>query len=77
MAQRRLEEQVILADIGQGEARDLVDAQQDLVEAQNSAAAALTEYILSGLALYRDMELIRVTEEGITIDSTPLEEDTP
>ncbi len=39
-------------------------------------AAAFTEYIPAGLALYRNMELIRVTEERIEVDTPPLEETT-
>ncbi len=52
--------------------RAVVEAQEALVTAQNGASAALTEYIFPGIALYRDMELIRMTQDENTIDSTPL-----
>ena len=46
----------------------MLESQEDLVQAQNDASAALTDYILAGLFLYRDMELLQIAEAGIDID---------
>ena len=38
----------------------------------DAAARDLTNYILSGISLYLDMELLRVTEKGIEVERGPL-----
>ena len=43
------------------------EAQESLLSAQNTLAAALTDTILAGLFLYRDMELIEVTDSGVEV----------
>jgi outer membrane protein TolC len=78
--ERRVESSELSLEAGRANTRDVLEAQEDLVAAQNAAASALTEYILSGLALYRDMELVRVEDDSIRIDTTLLtggEENTP
>jgi len=81
LAERRVESSELQLDAGRVETRDVLESQDALIEAQNLATSALTTYILSGLALYRDMELVRVTEAGVEIDTAPLverlSEDTP
>ncbi|NNE90351.1 MAG: TolC family protein [Verrucomicrobiales bacterium] len=64
LALRRLEEQVILADIGQGEARDLVDAQRDLVDAQNQRTATVVTHTLARLRLWQDMGILYINGDG-------------
>jgi outer membrane protein TolC len=80
LAQRRVESAQLNLEAGRASTRDVLEAQEDLLAARNAASGALTEYIVSGLALYRDMELVRVTESGIELDTAPLDEaigDTP
>ncbi len=64
LAQRRLEEQVLLAELGQGEARDLVDAQRDLVNAQNQRTATLVTHTLARLRLWQDMGILYINKDG-------------
>ncbi len=64
LANRRLEEQLLLSELGQGEARDLVDAQEDLVDAQNLRTGALVDYTLARLRLWRDMGILYIKPDG-------------
>lgn len=64
LATRRLEEQLLLAELGKGEARDLVDAQNDLVNAQNQRTSTVVDHTLARLRLWRDMGILYVNEDG-------------
>ena len=43
-----------------------------MLSAQNSATSALIDYTLERLALFRDMELLRVDGAGIRMDESLL-----
>tara|TARA_R110000850_G_scaffold22504_13_gene66657 strand:+ start:302 stop:1930 length:1629 start_codon:yes stop_codon:yes gene_type:complete len=64
LADRRLEEQKLLAELGKGEARDLVDAQNDLVNAQNQRTSTLVDHTLARLRLWRDMGILYISDDG-------------
>lgn len=64
LAARRLEEQLLLGELGRGEARDLVDAQEDLVDAQNQRTATLIDHTLARLRLWRDMGILYIKPDG-------------
>lgn len=64
LAARRLEEQLLLSELGRGEARDLVDAQEDLVDAQNQRTAALVDHTVARLRLWRDMGILYIGSDG-------------
>ncbi len=64
VATRRLEEQRLLAELGKGEARDLVDAQNDLVNTQNQRTATLINHTLARLRLWRDMGILYISADG-------------
>ncbi len=64
LASRRLEEQILLADLGRGQALDLVDAQEDLVDAQNQRTATVVNHTLARLRLWRDMGILYINEDG-------------
>lgn len=64
LAARRLEEQLLLAELGRGEARDLVDAQEDLVDAQNQRTSTLVNHTLARLRLWRDMGILYIESDG-------------
>ena len=50
----------------------LLRAQEDLLAAQNSATSALLAFAIARLNLYRDLELLDFTEEGIALDEESL-----
>jgi len=64
LAARRLEEQLLRSEIGEGDARDLVDAQEDLVDAQNQRTSTLIDHTLARLRLWRDMGILYIDEDG-------------
>ncbi len=75
LAARRLEEQTLLAELGRGEARDLVDAQEDLVDAQNQKTSALVDHTLARLRLWRDMGILYISGDGSWVEK--LEQEKP
>ncbi len=54
-----------LLRLGEATARDLLDANDALVTAQNAFTGALVDHTLARLALWRDTELLRVGEDGV------------
>jgi outer membrane protein TolC len=64
LAARRLEEQLLLSELGRGVALDLVDAQEDLVDAQNQRTAALIDHTVARLRLWRDMGILYIDSDG-------------
>lgn len=68
LAERRVESAALNLDAGRASTRDVLEAQESLLGAQNNLAAAVTDTILAGLALYRDMERLEVTDAGILIE---------
>jgi outer membrane protein TolC len=67
LAERRVESAVLNLEAGRASTRDVLEAQDSKLSAQNALAGALTDTILAGLFLYRDMELLEVTPNGIEV----------
>jgi len=72
LAEQRVESTMLSLEAGRTDTRDVLESQEALLTSRNALTAALTAYILSGLALYRDMELLRVTPEGLLVDTGPI-----
>jgi outer membrane protein TolC len=68
LAARRIESTDLKLQAGRALTRDLLDAQQSLLDAKNAASVALVAYTLSRLSLFRDLELLLVDENGIETD---------
>ncbi len=64
LSARRLDEEELLRTLGRGTARDLIDAQQDLIEAKDFLTAALIAHTISRLRVWRDMGILFITKEG-------------
>lgn len=77
LALRRVESTELSLEAGRSSTRDVLESQESLINAQNALVRATTSYVLSALALYRDMELLTVTEEGVDVDVTPFQPDQP
>jgi outer membrane protein TolC len=77
LASRRVESTQLNLLAGRADTRDILEAQESLVEAQNASTRALIDYALARLALFRDMELIRVDETGLYIAAPQLAEPAP
>jgi len=67
LADRRIESTQLQLDAGRADTRDLLEAQEALLSAQNSATASLIDYTLARMGLYLDMELLRLDETGIRL----------
>ena len=63
--ERRIESATLNLQAGRASTRDILEAQQALVDARNSLTSARVDYYLSQLSLWRDMELLRVEEPGL------------
>lgn len=79
LAERRVESASLNLEAGRASTRDLLEAQESLIQAQNAASRAQTDFVLAGLAYYRDLELLRVTDDGLAVATELLqpEEVTP
>ena len=72
LAERRIESTTLNLQAGRADTRDILEAQEALLEARNAATQARIDYHLSQLALWRDMELLRVDESGIRLERDSL-----
>ena len=69
LARRRVESSSLNQEAGRADTRDVLEAQESLIQAENEATRAFTDYTLAGLAIFRDMGLLRVRGSGVTVES--------
>jgi outer membrane protein TolC len=62
-------------EAGRAEIRDLLEAQEALISAQNALTAALVTYRVGELALQRDLGLLEVDHEGVWQEFAPRDEE--
>ena len=65
LAATRVESTNMFVQAGSAQIRDLLDAQEDLVAAQDNLVSAVVSYHLETLNLQRNLELLEVDEKGI------------
>lgn len=73
VAERRVDRTEMLQDLGRagGTARDVNEAQADLLDARNAVTSALINYRVSELELQRDMGVLKVNEKGLYREYEP------
>ncbi len=71
LAERRVRSTQVFLEAGRAEMRDLLDAQDALVVAQNALTAALVGYRVAELNLQRDMDVLEVNEKGLWHEYQP------
>lgn len=71
LARRRVESTTLFLQAGRAEIRDLLEAQESLVNAQNALTAALVNYRITELQLQRDMGLLQVNQKGLWHEYVP------
>jgi outer membrane protein TolC len=65
LAQRRVDSTNLFLQAGRAEIRDLLDAQEALISAQNALTSALVNYRIAELELQRDLGILEVSQEGL------------
>lgn len=71
LAEERVASTTTLFDLGRAEIRDVLEAQDSLVSAQNALTAALVNYRVAELELQRDLGLLEVNERGLWREYDP------
>lgn len=65
LAQIRVDSTSMLLRAGRVVTRDVLDAQEDLLDAQNDRTAALVEHVIAKLKFFRDIGILRVQPDGM------------
>lgn len=71
VARRRVESTNLFLEAGRAEIRDLLEAEDDLINAQDALTAALVSYRVTELELQRDMGVLQVNEKGVWREYEP------
>jgi outer membrane protein TolC len=71
VAQKRVKSVNLFLEAGRAQIRDLLEAQDALLSAQNSLTSAVVDYRIAELKIQRDMGLLRVDEKGLWKEYTP------
>ncbi len=71
LARKRVDMQMILLQEGRATTRNYLDAQDDLLIAQNAKTSALVQFTLAKLRFYRDVGLLQVRPDGLWEQSEP------
>ena len=64
LAERRVEEQTIRAELGIAKAQDQVDAQNDLVSSRNQRTQALVGHTIARLKFWNNMGILYIKNQG-------------
>lgn len=73
LAERRVRSTDMFLQAGRVEIRDLLEAQEALLEAQNALTAAMVDYRVAELGLQRDLGLLEVDDRGLWTEFRPEE----
>ena len=71
MAQKRVSSTNMALEAGRAKIRDILEAQEALLSAQNELTAAVIKYRMSELELQRDIGLLNVDEKGLWQEFEP------
>jgi outer membrane protein TolC len=65
LAEKRVESYSLLLEAGRLTVRDLLDAQDDLLQAQNLVTAALVDHTIANLNFFSDIGVLQVRPDGM------------
>lgn len=65
LAERRLEAQKMLLDVGQSDTRLLLESEGDLLQAQNDVTGALVDHAIAKMSFFRDIGVLQVKPDGM------------
>lgn len=64
LAERRVEEQTLLAELGRAKAQDQVDAQNDLLSSKNQRTQALVAHTIARLQFWNNIGILYIKDDG-------------
>src|SRR5439155_21710932 len=64
LAERRVEEQNLLAELGRAKAQDQVDAQNDLISSKNQRTQALVSHTIARLQFWVNTGILYIKQDG-------------
>jgi outer membrane protein TolC len=64
LAERRVEEQDLLAELGRAKALDQVDAQNSLIDSKNQLTQAIVTHTIARLQFWNNMGILYIKENG-------------
>jgi len=73
LADKRVNMTNLYLEAGRLEMRDLLEAREDLLSAQNSLTSAVVKYRLAELEIQRDMGVLQIDENGLWREYSPKE----
>ncbi len=65
LAEKRVESTTLLLEAGRAKTRDLLDSQDDLLDAQNSVTGALVAHLVAKLTFFKDVGVLQVRPDGM------------
>jgi len=65
LAQERVNSTTMLLQAGRVQSRDLLDAQDSLLSAQNTTTSTLVDYMIAQLTFYRDIGILQIRPDGL------------
>lgn len=71
LAEQRVESTSRFLEVGQAEARDVLEAQSDLVEAKDALTQELVRHRVAELELQSDLDLLQVDSKGLWVEVDP------
>jgi len=71
VAEKRVRSSNLFLEAGRIQIRDLLDAQDSLLSAQNSLTQAVVNYRIAELELQRDIDVLKVNEQGLWQEFSP------
>ncbi|MEN6425376.1 MAG: TolC family protein [Phycisphaerales bacterium] len=71
VAEKRVRSTNLFLEAGRAEIRDLLDAQDSLLSAQNQLTSAVVNYRTAELQFQRDLDLLTITKEGLWEEYSP------
>jgi outer membrane protein TolC len=71
LAEKRVKSISLFMEAGRAETRDLLEAQDALLAAQNNLTAARVNYRIAELEIQRDMGVLMVTDTGLWQEYSP------
>jgi len=71
LAEKRVRSVNMFLEAGRAAIRDLLEAQDSLLQAQNSLTSAMVNYRIAELELQRDMGVLQINEKGLWMEYSP------